>query len=368
MRSCRKPHLAIHPHRRTSEVAMKIGLFDHIENGDRPLATLFDQRLNFIQAADEAGFYCLHLAEHHQTPLNMVPVPGVFLGAIARATKRMRLGPLTYLLPLYSPLRLIEEICMLDHLSHGRLEVGVGRGVSPFELKFHNVEHDQSREIFIDAYKCISAGLGVEQLTYEGPHYKYSNVPIALQPLQRPYPAFWYGSSGAEGSTWAGEHGLHFVTLGPTGFAKDNIDTYKAAFAKHGKPAHPKAEFSGGVAIGVQRHIFVDDTDAAAHRWAKPAMERHLHHINWIRAKHGVTGTAARLKNVRGTNFEECLAEGTVIAGSPATVREEIERQLAQVGANYLLAYLYLGNMAHHDALRSLQLFSTEVMPKIATL
>src|ERR1700680_3890942 len=100
---------------------MQIGLFDHIEHGERPLTTLFDERLKFIEAADSAGIYCLQLAEHHATPLNMVPVPGVFLGAVARATKRMRLGPLVYLLPLYSPLRMIEEICMLDHLSHGRL-------------------------------------------------------------------------------------------------------------------------------------------------------------------------------------------------------------------------------------------------------
>ena len=110
---------------------MQIGLFDHIEHGERPLTTLFDERLKFFEAADAAGIYCLQLAEHHATPLNMVPVPGVFLGAVARATKRMRLGPLVYLLPLYSPLRLIEEICMLDHLSHGRLDVGVGRQVGP---------------------------------------------------------------------------------------------------------------------------------------------------------------------------------------------------------------------------------------------
>src|SRR4051812_14599083 len=138
---------------------MKFGLFDHVEDAQRPLSTLFDERLTFAQAADEAGIYCLHVAEHHATPLNMVPVPGVYLGALARATKRMRLGPLVYLLPLYSPLRLIEEISMLDHLSHGRLEVGIGRGVSPFELKFHKVEHDDSRDIFIDAYKCLCAGL-----------------------------------------------------------------------------------------------------------------------------------------------------------------------------------------------------------------
>ena len=131
---------------------MQVGLFDHISHGERPLAQLFDERLEFIKACDEAGFYCLHLAEHHATPLNMVPVPGVFLGAAARMTKRIRLGPLVYLLPLYSPLRLAEEIAMLDHLSHGRLDVGVGRGVSPFELKYHKIDHAQSRDIFNDGF------------------------------------------------------------------------------------------------------------------------------------------------------------------------------------------------------------------------
>jgi alkanesulfonate monooxygenase SsuD/methylene tetrahydromethanopterin reductase-like flavin-dependent oxidoreductase (luciferase family) len=344
---------------------MKIGLFDHIEDGGRPLAQLFDERLKFIQACDEAGFYCLQLAEHHQTPLNMVPIPGVFLGAVARATSRIKMGPLVYLLPTVSPLRLIDEICMLDHLSRGRLEVGVGRGVSPFELKYHNIAFDQSREIFIDAYECLKAGLTTDQLTYNGKHYKFENVPIALQPYQKPYPAFWYGSSGAEGSTWAGERGLHFVTLGPNDFAKTNIDTYKAAFAKHGKPASPKPEFSGGVAIGVQRHIFVDETDEKARAWAKPAMDAHLGNINWLRNKHGVTATQLRMRNTRGTNFEECVEEGTAIAGSPRTVLAEIEKHHKQIGFNYLLAYLFLGTMPFDQAMRSLKLFTAEVMPAV---
>jgi alkanesulfonate monooxygenase SsuD/methylene tetrahydromethanopterin reductase-like flavin-dependent oxidoreductase (luciferase family) len=347
---------------------MKIGLFDHIEHGERPLSTLFDERLTFIKAADEAGFYCLHLAEHHQTPLNMVPVPGVFLGAVARLTKRMRLGTLVYLLPLYPPLRMIDEICMLDHLSHGRLEVGVGRGVSPFELKYHNVEHEDSRDIFIDAFQCVRAGLLTDELTYSGPYYKYDKVPIALRPLQQPYPAFWYPSSGTEGSTWAGQQGLHFVTLGSMQLAKENIDTFKEAFAKHGGAAQPKAEFPGGVAIGVQRHIFVDDTDEKARVWAKPAMEAHLKNINWLRTRHGVTGLTTRLKAVRGATFEECIKEGSVIVGSPATVTAEIERHVHELGVNYFLTYLFLGTMSLTNALHSLQLFSTEVMPKITRL
>jgi alkanesulfonate monooxygenase SsuD/methylene tetrahydromethanopterin reductase-like flavin-dependent oxidoreductase (luciferase family) len=347
---------------------MKVGLFDHVEHAERPMATLFDERLTFAKAADEAGIYCLHVAEHHATPLNMVPVPGVYLGAVARATRRMRLGPLVYLLPLYSPLRLIEEISMLDHLSHGRLEVGVGRGVSPFELKYHKVDHDESREIFVDAYECIRAGLQTDTLNYAGKYFNYTDVPIALRPLQRPHPAFWYGSSNTVGSSWAGERGLQFVTLGPYARAKENIDAFKEALAKRGAPAQPKAEFPGGIAIGVQRHIFVSDTDAEAKRFAKPAMDIHLANLNWLRTKHGVTGLTSRLNIERGADYEACVKDGTVIAGTPDTVYAEIERQMTALGANYLLAYLFLGTMSLTDALRSLQLFSTEVMPKLAKL
>jgi len=347
---------------------MKIGLFDHVEHGERPLATLFDERLRFAEAADAAGIYCLHVAEHHATPLNMVPVPGVYLGAVARATRRMRLGPLVYLLPLYSPLRLIEEISMLDHLSYGRLDVGVGRGVSPYELKYHKIEHEDSRDIFVDAFNCLSAGLVTDSFSYKGPHYAYDNVPIALRPLQQPHPPFWYGSSNEIGSTFAGERGLHFITLGPTPFARKNIDAYRAALAKRGSPAQPKGEFPGGAVIGVQRHIFVADTEAEARRFGKPAMEAHLANLNWLRAKHGVTGLTSRLNVPRGATYEDCVADGSVIAGTPQTVRAEIERQVRELGVNYLLTYLFLGTMSLADALRSLQLFSTEVMPYLAGL
>src|SRR5205085_7484618 len=245
-----------------------------------------------------------------------------------RATSRMRLGPLVYLLPLYSPLRLIEEISMLDHLSFGRLEVGVGRGVSPFELKYHKIEHEDSREIFIDAFHCLSAGLTADALNYSGKHYQYESVPIALRPLQQPHPAFWYGSSNTIGATWAGEHGMHFVSLGPTGFARTNIDAFRAALTKRGGAAQPKAEFSGGSAIGVLRHVFVAETEEEARRFGKPAMELHLAQLNWLREKHGVTGLTTRLNVPRGATFEDGVADGSVICGTPARVRDEIERQV----------------------------------------
>lgn len=349
---------------------MKVGLFDHVEQtAGKSLATLFDERLEFAAAADEAGYWCLHLAEHHCTPLNAVPVPGAFMGALARVTKRLRFGPLCYLLPLYSPLRLCEEISMLDHLGRGRLEVGVGRGVSPFELNYHKVDHTDSRNIFFDAYDCLVKGLTSETLTHNGKYFSYNDVPMPMRPLQTPHPAFWYGSSNLIGSTWAGEQGMHFAANGGTAFARPNVDAYKVALARRGGPLQPKAEFAGGAAIGIMRHIFVADTDAEARRIMKPAMEHHLASLNWIRNRNGADDADARSSNVhRGINFEGCEANGMAIAGSPQTVLRKIEAQVAELGVNYLIAYMFFGDLGLTDALRSQQLFAREVMPKLETL
>src|SRR5207302_6847572 len=117
------------------------GVFDHIErtSGSPNLEELYQERLRLLKAYDQAGIWGYHLAQHHQTPLGMAPSPNLFLAAAAQHTRHLRLGTAVYLLPFYSPLRLIEEICMLDHLSGGRLEIGVGAGVSPFELAQHRI-------------------------------------------------------------------------------------------------------------------------------------------------------------------------------------------------------------------------------------
>ena len=97
-------------------------------------------------------------------------------------------------------------------------------------------------------------------------------------------------------------------------------------------------------------------------------MNAHLAHLNWLRDRHGVTGPVSRLNVPRGADYEACVADGTVISGTPETVLAEIEGQVCELGANYLLTYLFLGTMTLDEALRSLQLFSTEVMPRLAQL
>ena len=108
---------------------MDLGIFDHLDRQAMPVHEFYESRLRLLEKYDAAGFYSYHLAEHHATPLGLAPVPGIFLAAATQRTRRIRLGPCVYCLPLYDPLRLIEEVCMLDQLSRGRFDFGVGRGI-----------------------------------------------------------------------------------------------------------------------------------------------------------------------------------------------------------------------------------------------
>jgi len=105
---------------------MQFGIFDQNDRGPSPLAEQYENRLKLIEFYDQAGFRAYHMSEHHSTPLNLTPSPSVFLAAAAQRTRRLRLGALVYILPAHHPLQLAEEICMLDHLSRGRLEKRVG--------------------------------------------------------------------------------------------------------------------------------------------------------------------------------------------------------------------------------------------------
>src|SRR6478735_5344750 len=205
-----------------SEVSF--GVFDWIDRGTQPLSQLYEERLQLLVAAEEAGFFCYHLAEHHATPLGMAPSPALFLTAATQRTRRIRLGPLVYLLPLYNPLRLIEEVCMLDQLSGGRLELGVGRGVTPYELRYYGVDPADSRAIFNEALAVLLAGLTHERLTFEGRHYQYHDVPMELQPCQRPYPALWYPTHNLESVQYVARHGFNYVDLGPAAAVRERTD------------------------------------------------------------------------------------------------------------------------------------------------
>ena len=345
---------------------MKFGIFDHVDRSGRPLADQFAQRVDYVAAADRMGFYCYHVAEHHATPLNMVPVPGVFLGAVAQATKNIRLGPLTYLLPLYSPLRLLEEIGIFDHLSKGRMEIGVGRGVSPFELNYHNYDPDTARAVYEEALEILMSGMTSDRLNYEGEHFTYRDVPMELRPLQAPHPPLWYPSSNTAGSAYAGSKGFNYCTLGGVEGAKENIAAFRDEFSGANGPLGPNRPFDGGVAIGISRQVTVADTDARALEIAGPAYRVWHDSLTKLWRENQVEGPVFARNAV--DSVEKAMAGGAHIAGSPATVRDLLGEQIEALGVNYMIIAFNIGSMKHEDSVRSLTMFAKEVMPALEKL
>src|SRR5262249_31352147 len=145
--------------REFSGMALEFGIFDHVDRDDRPLDVFYEERLKLIEAYDRAGIYGYHCAEHHSTPLGMAPSPSVYLSAIGQRTKRLHFGPLVYTLALYHPLRLAEEICMLDQMSRGRLLVGVGKGISPIEVGHYGIEYKNADKMYAESLAVILQAL-----------------------------------------------------------------------------------------------------------------------------------------------------------------------------------------------------------------
>ena len=156
----------------------------------------------------------------------MAPSPGIFLAAVAQRTRRIRFGPLVYLLPLYTPLRLVEEIAMLDQMSGGRFELGVGRGISPYELAYCGVDFLEAPAMYAEALEVILAGLRGGRLTHRGRYYRYLDVPIELTPVQRPHPPLWQGVTSPEGAATAAGRGVNIVGTAPNARMKEVVDRY----------------------------------------------------------------------------------------------------------------------------------------------
>ena len=337
---------------------IKFGIFDHLERREVSLEQLYEERLRLLEAADAAGIYCYHLAEHHCTPLGCAPSPGVFLAAVAARTRRIHLGPLVYLLPLYNPLRLVEEICMLDQMSGGRFEIGVGRGISPFELGYFNVNFLEARELFEESLKIIVAGLRERKMWHKGPHHHFAGAPIEIHPKQQPNPPFWYGTSNPEGLAFAARHGMNIVAGGPNAVVNGVAQAYRQLrekFRDGNENLNPQVT---APIVGAVRHFFVADTDREAEEIARPAYKIYYNNIVKLWRDHG------SIPAMFTDDLDRARDADAAIVGSPATVRERIARYFEQTSCNYLVLSFAWGSLSYEQSRKSLDLFAAKVMPE----
>ena len=341
-------------------MAIEFGIFDHLDMRAEPLFRTYAERIRIVQAAEAAGFRGYHLAEHHGTPLGAAPSPGVFLAALAQATSSIRIGPLVYLVPLYIPLRLIEEICMLDHLSNGRLEVGLGRGVSPIEVAFFGVDPDDAMDMFIEGVDLIIQGLNCSSLTFTGKHYQYEDVPMVLQTVQTPLP-LWSASMSPGGQAEAARRGMHTISLGSTELIRQTSENYRNEWrASQDDPLRP-ASGPNEPFVGAWRLLYVNEDERKAEAVARRAYDDWFAKLHKLWVENNVA--APHLGPI--SRFETAEEIGMIVHGSANRVADALAGQVEMAGVNYLALQPAFGDIGHEEEMCSLERFAANVMPQL---
>lgn len=334
---------------------MKFGVFDHIDRGSGSLGELYESRLKLAEAYDRVGIDAYHVAEHHMTPLGMAPSPSVFLAAVAQRTKRLRFGPLVYTLALHHPLRIVEEVCMLDQMSGGRLELGVGRGISPHEVAYYAVDPAKAQAIYIEALAIIRAGLTQKTVSFAGEFFTFKDVPIELEPVQRPHPPLWYGMARPEGVGWAVANRVNIVCNGPPALVGQVTDRYRQEW---GEAGHHAEELP---LMGMTRTLILAPSEGEALEIGRRAHRRWYQSFMLLWEKHGTRPINAFYPD----NFDEAQQRGFAIAGTPRLVHDALLRQFQEARVNYLVCRFAFGDMTLGESLRSVELFAREVMPEL---
>jgi alkanesulfonate monooxygenase SsuD/methylene tetrahydromethanopterin reductase-like flavin-dependent oxidoreductase (luciferase family) len=244
---------------------------------------------------------------------------------------------------------------MLDQMSGGRLELGVGRGISPYEVGYYGVDPATGPERFAEALDVILKGLTHKRLDHAGKYFTFKDVPMEMQPRQTPHPPLWYGANSLESADRLAKQSCNTV-VGMKAEAVGQFSArYRAAWKALGRkdPDMPL--------IGLSRHIVVGDTDKEAQGAAKRAFLLWYDALIHLWRAHGV-GLPRQLIPEK---FEDALAQGYIIAGSASTVRERMKRDNEIAGINYSLCRLAFGDLSFEESKRSVDLFAKEVMPAL---
>jgi alkanesulfonate monooxygenase SsuD/methylene tetrahydromethanopterin reductase-like flavin-dependent oxidoreductase (luciferase family) len=332
---------------------MKIdfGVFDHLDRGDFPIGDNYQNRLRLIEAFDASGFYAYHLAEHHGTTLGIAPAPGVFLSAVAQRTERLRMGPMVYVLPTHDPLRLVEEICMLDQLSRGRFEIGIGRGLSPYELGCFGINHLAARRRFPEAFQVLLKGLTQEVLDFDGKYYTYTDIPLVLRTVQKPHPPLWYGVTRPESAVWTAKNRINPVMNGPSPAIRAVVERYRAEW----RQAHGDDPIT--VKFGTTRHIYIAESDEKAEETARRAYEVWFTSVAELYRRYGTMPLHFP------HTYDQAVQRDVALVGAPETVRRKLLRIVEESGVNYVMGRFFFGDMPIERVLNSVDLFAREVIP-----
>jgi alkanesulfonate monooxygenase SsuD/methylene tetrahydromethanopterin reductase-like flavin-dependent oxidoreductase (luciferase family) len=317
--------------------------------------------------------------EHHNNPLSMMPSVNVIGAVLARTTRKGRIVFLGNVLPIHdNPLRVAEEVAMIDILSGGRVVCGFVRGLGQESIAT-NTNPIYNRERFDEAHDVIvKAWTTPGPFRWEGRHYDYRVINPWIRPLQRPHPPIWIpGVVSPESVRWAAEHRYPYVALAPPLNVIDEIyDLYDDVAARVGFTTTPEHR-------GYVIRVSVADTDEKAYEegrhffwqlgtsfgvaprhWLQPPgyVSREARQSRREQARTGSTNVTPGGPSI---SYEEAHATYQIVSGSPDTVIKKLQRIMDVVDPAYMVFWGREGLMSHDVAMRGIDLMTREVIPAV---
>lgn len=335
-------------------------------------ADLFERYHEEYQVVDEMGFDGIMINEHHTAPFCMQAAISVTGAILAKITKNIKIMMLGAPLPVFdNPLRLAEELAMIDCISRGRLIAGVVRGGGVENLAA-NVNPVYNRERFEEAHDLlIAAWTRPGPFRWEGKHYQLRVVNPWALPLQKPHPPIMVpGTASPETVVWAAQHGYPYVVLGSfLNQTKELAEIYAETAREVGYEMQPYN-------IGYLIRCFVADTEEKAQAgglnffWQKGALVKQPR--EWMAPPgyatvdvHGIRKLRAVSKPFDDQVYQEAQDNYQVVVGTPDQVIEKLRYVRDFLGAGHMVLWAHDGYMSHEDTVRCIELLGKEVLPAL---
>jgi alkanesulfonate monooxygenase SsuD/methylene tetrahydromethanopterin reductase-like flavin-dependent oxidoreductase (luciferase family) len=332
---------------------------------------LYSQYHEQYALADEVGFDGIMTNEHHSAWWCMKPSANLDAAVIAKVTKKCKIAILGNVLPITeNPVRIAEEIAMLDVISGGRIISGFVRG-TPVESLHANINPSENMERFQEAHDLIiKTWTSDGPFRWEGKYYHHRIVNPWMKPIQKPHPPIWYpGTSSVESVVWAAERGYAYMSLGSL------LDVAVQTNELYHKTAHAAGFDTGPEHYGYLIRAFVSDTDERAYELGKHFLWNEKYRFKAIEEHADPPGyrsrDAAKIASRRvqpgfgGWTYDQLIEMDNIIVGSPVTVIKKLRKIKDELKAGNLLIYGQEGPMPHKDVMRSIELWGKEVIPAL---
>jgi alkanesulfonate monooxygenase SsuD/methylene tetrahydromethanopterin reductase-like flavin-dependent oxidoreductase (luciferase family) len=343
---------------------MHFGLFNLMTQRDRGqgASEILSNTVEHVKLAEQIGFEIAWFAEHHFSNYCLCPSPLAMCAYLAPQTRRIKLGPAVIVAPLYEPVRMLEDISMIDQMTGGRLVLGFGTGYQEYEFHKFGVDIKQAREIFLETLDFVEAFLAGDPLRFDGQHIKMPETYFSVRPVQK-RPDIYVAGLGGDPETQGRAVQRGYVPFFTTGWntletiAETREKVRQSYVAGGGRPSDAP--------YAMQRYVFVTDDKDEALKAADGA--RYIRRVAMsMRNRYGQLD-GSFLKEIPAPDEPplEVVAD-RLLVGSAETVAEKLVREIETLQPTHISAFMAIPGIDQRRILTSMETFGAKVMPALA--